>query len=180
MVAELVRVTTTGVGVGVPGRKVIGVGIPLGSGVGSGVGVSVGVGVRVGGRGEGVSVGVGVLDGVDVAVGEGAKLGVELGVDVSGGCVAAATAVDGAAVKEDGWAGPASNTLTATITSTSMTTSVSAPSHRFLDSSIVVGCPLPAPAASDATFYHEWSARLEERPEGEAPVRHPRPRRNRL
>lgn len=164
VVAELVRVTTTGVGVGVPARKVIGVGIPLGNGVGSGVGVSVGVGVRVGGRGEGVSVGVGVLDGVgvDVAVAEGVKLGVELGVDVSGGCVAAETAVDGAAVKEDGWAGPAWNTLTATMASTIMTTSVSASSHRFLDSSIVVGCPLPAPAASDATFYHEWSARLEE------------------
>jgi len=154
VVAELVRVTTTGVGVGVPGRKVIGVGIPLGSGVGSGVGVSVGVGVGVGGRGEGVMVGVGVLDGVDVAVGEGVRLAVGLGVRVCGSAVASETAVDVTPVEEDGWAGPASKVIAVT-TSARMATTVSAFSHRFLDSTMVVCCLLPAPAASEPSFYHE-------------------------
>jgi hypothetical protein len=88
-VVEWVRVTTTGVGVGVPGRKVIGVGMPFGSRVGNGVGVYVDVGVGVGGRGVGEAVGVavGVVVGVRVgvwvevavAVGSGVRLGVELG-----------------------------------------------------------------------------------------------------
>jgi hypothetical protein len=157
VVVEWVRVTTTGVGVGVPGRNVIGVGIPLGNGVGNGVGVSVGVGVGVG---EGVVVGVGVSVGVEVAVGDGVVVGVELGVTLGVGvsglsAVCEAAGLDVAGVREEGWLEPTSKAWTATTTRTRIATSVSPSSHRCLPSCIVVGCPFPAPAASDATFYHE-------------------------
>lgn len=76
---ECVWVTTTGVGDAVPGRKVIGVGTPLGTLVAYGVSVKVDVTVGWGGMG----VLVGVSTGVGVAVGSGVTLGVRLGVGLA-------------------------------------------------------------------------------------------------
>jgi hypothetical protein len=134
-VAECVRVTTTGVGDGVPGRNVSGVGMPLGTLVGNGVGVEVGVAVGPGGVGVSVGVLVGVSVGVAVAVGNGVRLGVRLGVTVAvregvlGGDV---TVMPGVFAPDELGTAPR-NEWAAAATNAKTTTNVSASSKRSVD-----------------------------------------------
>lgn len=134
-VVDFVRVTTTGVGDGVPGRNVSGVGTPLGTVVGYGVGVEANVAVGSGAVGVSAGVLVGVPVGGEVAVGGGVRLGVSCGVRVAvregvlGGNV---TGVD-VRFTPDKLGPVARHEQVATATNANTTTNASLSSNRTLD-----------------------------------------------